>query len=260
MLPPATVGVNPRGGEVDRDVLLDDFIDRLTAELDSATGNPMGRVGGLIDLGSATGSRTDERAPMPMERLNAGWRLGRPVGLGVDGEPTLELSAAPGMTLFETLEQSDLPDEATFVVQRRALVFAVLNISPYSPGHVMVLPKRAVPDLLELGEDEERELWRLVRDVYRAVRKAFSPDGMNVGINDGVAGGASQPDHLHVHVVPRWNADTSFTTTVADVRVLPMTLHDAWTRVRAALADPDHLTPRPVGGAPASDAPAKPDH
>lgn len=173
-----------------------------------------------------------------MDRLNAGWRLGRPTGLGSDGEPTYDLEAEPGKTLFETLEQCDLPEDVTFMLCRRELAFAVLNIFPYSSGHVMVLPKRAVPSVLELTESEHLALWDLVRDAYRAIKDAFDPQGMNVGINEGIAGGASQPDHLHVHIIPRWEADTSFTTSVADLRVMPMTLHDSWTRIRAAWPEP----------------------
>ncbi len=173
-----------------------------------------------------------------MERMNAGWRLGRPAGMGSDGEPTYDLPPAPGKSLFETIEQSDLPDDQLFVLTRQELVFALLNIYPYNPGHVMVLPKRAVPSMLELTDAEHDALWALVRETYGVLKKAFDPHGMNVGVNEGVAGGASQPDHLHVHVVPRWRADTSFITSMADTRILPMTLHDSWTRIRAAWPEP----------------------
>ncbi len=173
-----------------------------------------------------------------MDRMYAGWRLGAPPGSGSDGLPYEAIEAEPGKSLFETIEQSPLADDRTYLIARRRSCFAVLNVYPYSSGHVMVLPKRAVPNILELTDEEHDDLWRLVRIAYRAVGDAFSPDGMNVGVNEGRAGGASIPDHLHVHIVPRWYADTSFTTTVAEARVLPMTLRDSWLRVRASWPEP----------------------
>lgn len=167
-----------------------------------------------------------------MDRITSGWRMGQHDGGGVDGGPLTAISPEPGKTLFETIEQSSLADHETFVVERRELVFAMLNIYPYNPGHLMVLPKRAVSALSELSDDEYRELWDLVRIGSLACESAFNPDGLNVGLNQGTAAGASQPTHLHVHIVPRWEADTNFATAVADIRVLPMTLQDAWERIR----------------------------
>lgn len=168
-------------------------------------------------------------------RVWAGWRLAPMKGEAVDGMPAVRpLRPAPGLSLFETIEQSDLPDSETYVVWRGARTFALLNVFPYNPGHLMVLPRRAVPELEDLEDDEHAELWDVVRDAVRAVRTAFQPDGVNVGINLGRAGGGSQPEHLHVHVVPRWASDTNFMTTVAEVRVLPQALPDAWARLRSA--------------------------
>lgn len=173
-----------------------------------------------------------------MDRLYAGWRLGAPAGAGPDGREYESIEAEPGKSLFETIEQADLSPERTYIIARRRSAFAVLNVYPYTSGHVMVLPKRAIPNILELSDVEHDDLWQLVRIAYRAVDDAFRPDGMNLGINEGQAGGASVPDHLHVHVVPRWHADTSFTTSVAEVRILPMTLMDSWLRVRASWPEP----------------------
>ncbi|MEM7271703.1 MAG: HIT domain-containing protein [Actinomycetota bacterium] len=173
-----------------------------------------------------------------MDRIEAGWRLAVEPGMGADGLPRAVLEAEPGKSLFETIEQSDRPDEETYVVCRRASAFVVLNVFPYTSGHTMVLPKRAVRSMLELDDQEYRDLWDLVRLTYRAVGDAFGPEGMNVGLNEGRAGGGSVPEHLHVHVVPRWYADTSFMTTSADARVLPMTLRDSWLRLRAAWPEP----------------------
>lgn len=168
-----------------------------------------------------------------MDRLYSGWRLAAEPGTSPDGQPYEFMGAEPGKTLFETIEQSPLGDERTYVLARHRSAFALLNVYPYTSGHVMVLPRRAVASILDLDGDGYRDLWDLVRIASRAVGDAFHPDGMNIGINEGRAGGGSQPDHLHVHVVPRWSADTNFMTTLAETRILPMTLADTWARLRA---------------------------
>jgi len=113
-------------------------------------------------------------------------------------------------------------------------VSVVLNAFPYGSGHLLVLPNRAVADLSGLDPDETVALWATVTDAVAAVQAAYRPDGVNVGLNLGDAAGAGVPDHLHVHVLPRWAADTNFMTTVADARVLPEALGDTWRKVRDA--------------------------
>jgi diadenosine tetraphosphate (Ap4A) HIT family hydrolase len=169
-----------------------------------------------------------------MEHLFAGWRMSQPAGVGADGQPHVDPVQAPGQSLFEAIEQSGRPDAETYILARRSRTFAILNVFPYTNGHVMVLPLRAAASLDDLDEETYRELWSLVRDASRAVKAAFHPQGLNIGINEGQAGGGSHPDHLHVHVVPRWSADTNFMTTVADARVLPMSLGQSWAELRAA--------------------------
>ncbi len=139
----------------------------------------------------------------------------------------------PGRTLFEKILASGRPDSETHLVWRGEKVFAMLNRFPYSTGHVLVVPYRPVADLEDLNSAERRELWDAVADAVSAIKAAFEPDGMNVGLNLGAGAGPSVPDHLHVHVLPRWRSDTNFMTAVADVRVLPLTLQDAWERLRA---------------------------
>ena len=173
-----------------------------------------------------------------MERLYSGWRLATEPGTTPDGVSYEFLGPEPGKTLFETIEQSPLGDRRTYVIGRQRSSFAVLNVYPYTSGHVMVLPRRAAPGITDLDDESYRDLWDLVRVASRAITTAFEPDGMNIGINEGKAGGGSQPDHLHVHLVPRWSADTNFMTTLAETRVLPMTLSEAWARLRAAWPEP----------------------
>lgn len=165
-----------------------------------------------------------------IERLWAGWRIPY---IEQDDEQRVA-SRSTGLSLFEGIEQSGLPDSKTYVLWRGRRCFALLNAFPYGSGHLMVLPKRAVADLESLEPDEHTELFAGVRDAIVAVKAAYRPHGVNVGINLGTAAGAGVPDHLHVHVLPRWAGDTNFTTAVAEVRVLPEPLSDTWRKLRAA--------------------------
>ncbi len=169
-----------------------------------------------------------------MERIRAGWKMTHWPLMGADGLPHAKLDVEPGKTLFQTIEQSGLPDNQTYVVWRGEKTFALLNVFPYTSGHLMILPYEPVESILDLSPNVHAELWESVRLGTQAVTDAFRPHGLNVGLNLGQAGGGSQPDHLHVHIVPRWNADTNFMTTVAEARVLPMTLVDSWRRLRDA--------------------------
>jgi ATP adenylyltransferase len=97
-----------------------------------------------------------------------------------------------------------------------------------------VLPYREVADLEDLDADETAELWSTVTDAVRAVKAAYSPDGLNVGINLGRPAGGSVSEHLHVHVLPRWTGDANFMTAIANTRTLPEPLSDTASKVRAA--------------------------
>jgi diadenosine tetraphosphate (Ap4A) HIT family hydrolase len=120
------------------------------------------------------------------------------------------------------------------VVARAPLTFAVLNLYPYTSGHLMVVPHRHVGDLEALTTDEADALMAMTRQATVALKAAYQPDGVNVGMNLGRAAGAGVPGHLHVHVVPRWLGDTNFMTSVAEARVLPEPLSRSFERLRAA--------------------------
>lgn len=173
-----------------------------------------------------------ERNEGGMPRLYSGWRLAHPRGLASDGQPHPYVEAEPGKTLFETIEQSDLPDEETYIIHRGPNVYVVLNVYPYTSGHVLVIPNKGVESVHDLSDEIYTELWATVRTAAAAVKAAFYPHGLNIGVNEGLAGGGSQPDHLHVHIVPRWRADTNFMTSVAEVRILPQTLSQSYERLR----------------------------
>jgi ATP adenylyltransferase len=159
-----------------------------------------------------------------LERLWAGWRSVY-VASGV---------AAGDGSVFSRILASGLPDEETYIVWRGATVFAILNRYPYGTGHLLVMPYREVASLEDLTADESTELWDAIRAAVVAVRHAYAPDGVNVGANLGEAAGAGVPDHVHVHVLPRWAADSNFMTSVAETRVLPEALPDTWRKLRDA--------------------------
>lgn len=164
-----------------------------------------------------------------LARLWAGWRTGYIERLNDDAADVHP--DAEGQSLFQRIFASDLSEDETFILWRGSRCFAVLNAYPYGSGHLMVLPQRAVADLGDLDDDEAAELWVGVRRGVAAIRAAYEPDGVNVGINLGVGAGAGVPDHLHVHCLPRWSGDTNFMTTVAETRVLPEPLAVSWAKL-----------------------------
>jgi ATP adenylyltransferase len=166
-----------------------------------------------------------------MDRMWAGWRSEYVVKAG-NGD------MAAGMSVFSRILASGLPDDETYVVWRGELTFVILNAYPYTSGHALVMPYREVGELEELTGDEATELWATVRDTVVAVKAAYRPQGVNVGANLGEAAGAGVPGHLHIHVLPRWNADSNFMTSVAEARVLPEPLGSSWRKLRAAWPEP----------------------
>jgi ATP adenylyltransferase len=128
-----------------------------------------------------------------------------------------------------------LPDRESLVLARGELVYAVLNLHPYNPGHLMVVPYRHVSELEDLTTDESTELAAVTGDAIRAIKSASSPHGFNVGLNLGASAGGSLAAHLHQHVVPRWGGDANFATVIGGVKVMPQLLAetrdvlvDAW--------------------------------
>jgi ATP adenylyltransferase len=134
--------------------------------------------------------------------------------------------------LFERILQCGAADSETFILHRGQHCFVILNRFPYTSGHLMVLPNRAVADLEDLEPDEFAELWALVRDGVSALKSKLNCDGVNVGVNLGRAAGGSQTDHLHVHCVPRWVGDSNFMAVVGGSQVMPVALQDVWTALR----------------------------
>jgi len=142
-----------------------------------------------------------------------------------------------GACVFCVLAAAEV-DESTGVLWRDATTYVVLNAFPYGSGHLLVLPVRHVATIEEMGEEEYVALAQSVRRAAAALEAAYRPDGMNIGVNLGNAAGAGIPQHLHAHVLPRWNGDTNFMTSIAETRVLPESLSSTWRKVHAHLSDP----------------------
>ncbi|MCQ9366919.1 HIT domain-containing protein [Brevibacterium sp. 50QC2O2] len=112
-------------------------------------------------------------------------------------------------------------DEESLIVARGETVFAILNLYPYNPGHLLICPYRHVADYPDLTEAETLELAHFTQHAMRMIRHVSGPDGFNIGINQGEAGGAGIAAHLHQHLVPRWSGDANFLPIVAHTKALP---------------------------------------
>jgi len=131
-------------------------------------------------------------------------------------------------------EEGEAADRRNLVLHRSAHSFTILNRYPYNSGHVMVVPRAHVSSLEALSPVPFADLHEELLRAVAAVGAAYRPQGLNIGMNLGRAAGAGIDEHLHWHVVPRWNGDTNFMPVVGDVRVVPEALDAAWERLRAA--------------------------
>jgi ATP adenylyltransferase len=133
-------------------------------------------------------------------------------------------------------KEAETPSSDSLIVFEGSSCFVILNLYPYNNGHLMVVPRRHVPSLVALTGEELAEIALLTQRSEAVLTEAYQPHGMNVGINLGKAAGAGVAEHIHVHVVPRWNGDTNFMTTVGNMRVLPEELGATVARLRPIFA------------------------
>ena len=127
-----------------------------------------------------------------------------------------------------------LPDDESLIVHQGTSAYVMLNRYPYNNGHVLVVPCRHHATLVGLSPEELLDLAQLTQMSEAALRLAYEPQGINVGINLGPTAGAGIADHLHVHLVPRWGGDTNFMTVIGETRVLPEAMGETARRVRSA--------------------------
>ncbi len=124
-------------------------------------------------------------------------------------------------------------DEERLIVYRGEKCFVMMNNYPYNPGHVMVAPYRHVGSLEELDESEALEIIKLSQRAVKVIRETMDPDGFNIGINLGKVAGAGIEDHIHLHIVPRWNGDTNFMPVIADVKIIPEAVEETYKKLRS---------------------------
>ena len=156
-----------------------------------------------------------------MEHLWSPWRLAYITGAS---QPT-------GCVFCQAFESADADP---LILRRGRTCFVILNLFPYNSGHLMIVPNRHVGSLAALTSEELCELGELTRLSEMAVTEAYSPHGINMGINVGKPAGAGVLDHIHMHVVPRWNGDTNFMSVVGQTRVLPEELPASAEKLRPA--------------------------
>ena len=159
-----------------------------------------------------------------MERLWAPWRM-----------EYINQDPRPGCLFCRARNDPRDPD-AKLVVWRPEGATVLLNKFPYNPGHVMVAPAAHKADLTDLDDAETAALMRAVRTTISVLRSELKPEGFNVGANLGRVAGAGIPDHVHLHVVPRWNGDTNFMPVIGEVKVVNEHLIRTAEKLRAAFA------------------------
>ncbi|MEM8758118.1 MAG: HIT domain-containing protein [Planctomycetota bacterium] len=170
------------------------------------------------------------------DRMDAPWRLRYLQELDRVEKADAAAKAKPNTGCFIRdywLTPED--DERNHVIVRTAEGMIFLNRYPYANGHLLVALGESRVRLLDYAEAERAALWGLVDRAMGLVERALEPHGVNVGLNQGRAAGAGVPQHVHVHLVPRWGGDVNFMTSVAEVRVLPSSLDDMFSRYRDAM-------------------------
>ena len=162
-----------------------------------------------------------------MERLWTPWRRAFLEGAADNSSTGCFLCAAPATQ----------DDRANLILKRAESVFVLLNLYPYNSGHLMVAPYAHTGDLVNLGASIAAELMHVTQRSVAALQRVYRPDAFNVGMNLGKAAGAGLPDHLHIHLVPRWSGDTNFMPVVSETKVLPETLDQTYERLEPYFRD-----------------------
>ncbi len=139
-------------------------------------------------------------------------------------------------------------DDTQLIVWRSRFCFVILNRYPYNSGHLMVVPNRQTPDFLDLRAEELADIMATIQRAVRALRDAIAPEGFNLGVNLGRAGGAGVDSHVHFHIVPRWNGDTNFMPVVGEVKVISEDMKATLRKLRSAFVEQDGSARSPRRG------------
>ena len=157
-----------------------------------------------------------------MEYLWAPWRI-----------EYIQMARESGCILCQKPRESI--DEANLILYRGQHNFIIMNAFPYNPGHLMVAPYRHVADLQDLGNEEAMELFDIVKKGLGLLKDVMKPTGFNIGLNVGKVAGAGIAEHMHTHIVPRWQGDTNFMPVLSDTKVISEAVSDTYKKLRAKL-------------------------
>jgi ATP adenylyltransferase len=180
-----------------------------------------------------------ENQAVGYEQIWAPWRLEYILGDKADKRPRPIEELLPGADpkCFLCQDAAGGPERQRLTIECGPHSVTVLNLFPYNSGHLLVAPRRHVARLDQLDDDELLEIGRTVGRMVALLEKVMSPEGFNVGLNLGRVAGAGLPDHVHWHIVPRWNGDTNFMPALAAVNVIPQSLDAAWEALTKGLAE-----------------------
>ena len=160
-----------------------------------------------------------------MDRLWSPWRS-EYIAAGSSAE------SKAGGCVFCDIQRHPSQDEKNFILHRAEYNFVVLNLYPYIPGHLLIVPNQHVGELASAPRDKTNEMMDLTKRAQTALAEAYKPAGYNIGMNLGTAGGAGIVDHIHIHILPRWVGDSNFMSTVGETRVLPEDLSTTYKKLR----------------------------
>ncbi len=158
-----------------------------------------------------------------MDRMWAPWRIGYILSDKKEG----------GCVFCNAYKAKD--DKKFLVLYRLENSFIIMNKYPYNAGHIMIVPNRHINTPLSLNTQEQLDMFNAVNIGLEALKKALKPDGFNLGMNLGRVAGAGIDDHIHIHIVPRWNGDTNFMSTVADVKVISESIEETYEKIKKYL-------------------------
>jgi ATP adenylyltransferase len=138
--------------------------------------------------------------------------------------------------IFDDKPKGDPAQDAEqLILHRGKLSFVMMNLYPYNSGHLLIAPYQHVGSLVDLPAETVADMMSLIQRCETAIRQALNPDGFNLGANIGRVAGAGFPDHIHFHLVPRWNGDTNFMPIIADVKVMPEFLEQTYAKIKEKL-------------------------
>ncbi len=139
-------------------------------------------------------------------------------------------SAPSDCVLCKARDASD--DDNIFILHRGTRCFIILNLYPYNNGHIMIVPNEHTSFLNDLDQESSNEMFRLASRCEEILKKVYSPQGFNIGMNIGKCAGAGIEDHIHLHVIPRWQGDTSFMSVVSGTRVIPEDIESTFKKLK----------------------------